>query len=333
MKRARLALVLLIAVTLPLPGLVSRASAQAKFPAKPINIVVPYSPGGSSDLVARSLGRVASKYLGQPLVVMNKPGAAGTLGLNAVGDARPDGYTVGITNSGMILQPLVGQTKYNYATDLEAIAQAGYIPFVFAVRAEAPWKDLDEFTRYAKQHPGEIKYGHTGIGNTAHTAPEQYAKLAGVKIEPIPFDGGAPLIAALLGGHIQAIMNNPVDLQQHVKAGKIRVLAVADERRIDDPQYKEVPTFKEKGFPVYAMLWQGVGAPKGMPQDVKRALADGFKNMTNDPESRKAIVDMGLIFEYLGPEAFQKKWIEQQEALKIVLVETGILELIKSQKK
>ena len=329
----RVARVIALAVVLSFVGFYGEANTQPKFPVKPISLIVPYSPGGSSDMVARALSKVSQKYIGQTFMILNKPGAAGTLGLNALADSRPDGYAMGITNSGMILQPLVGQTRYNYATDLQPIAQAGYIPFVFAVKTDAPWKDLDEFTKYAKDHPGAIKYGHTGIGNTAHTAPEHYAKLANIKIDPIPFDGGAPLIAALLGGHIQAIMNNPVDLKQHLIAGKIRVLAVADEKRIEDPLLKDVPTFKEKGYPVNAMLWQGVGAPKGLPEDVKRILSDGFKAMVNDPETQKAIVDMGLVFEYLGPEEFGRKWVTQQEALKKILIETGIMDIIKSQRK
>jgi tripartite-type tricarboxylate transporter receptor subunit TctC len=299
---------------------------------KPINMIVPFNPGGSSDLVGRTVAKVSTKYLGQPMVILNKPGAAATLGLNMLVESRPDGYTIGITNSGMILQPLVG-SRYNYATELQALAQAGFIPFVFAVRADAPWKDLAEFTAYAKQHPGAIKYGHTGIGNTAHSAPEHYAKLAGLKMDPIPFTGGSPLIAALLGGHIHAIMNNPVDLQQHIKAGKIRVLAVADEKRIAHPQYTNVPTFKEFGYPVNAILWQGLGGPKNLPPDVLKPLADGLKAMMNDPETKKAIEDLGLIFEYLGPEEFGKKWVDEQARLKEVLTETGILEQMKSQKK
>jgi len=312
-------------------GLAPQADAQ-KFPSKPITMIVPFPPGGSSDLVGRTVAKGAQKHMGQSMIIQNKPGAAATLGLNALAESRPDGYTIGITNSGIVFQPLMG-SKYNYATDLQALAQAGYIPFVFAVKADAPWKDLDEFTRYAKANPRAIKYGHTGIGNTAHSAPEHYAMLSGVKMEPIPFDGGAPLIAALLGGHIHAIMNNPVDLQQHIKAGTIRVLAVADDKRIDHPMYKDVPTFQEKGYPVSAILWQGLGAPKGIPQDVLSPLADGLKSIMNDPETKKAITDLGLVFEYLGPDEFGKKWVSEQERLKRVLTETGILEQMKSQKK
>ncbi len=313
-------------------GITAATAAEAKYPIKPITVIVPYAPGGSSDLVARALAKVSAKHIGQPMIVVNKPGAAAQIGLNELGDSKPDGYTIGIANSGMLLQPLVGKTKYNYATDLEAIAMIGQIPFVLAVRTDAPYTTLEEFISFAKANPGKIKYGHTGVGNMAHTAPEQLSLLAGLKIEPVPYDGGAPLIASLLGGHIQAVMNNPVDLQAHFKAGKIRVLAVAGETRIDDPMYKDVPTFKEKGFNVITILWQGLAAPKGIPEDVLMQLREGVEKIAKDPETVQAVKAMGLVPKYMNGKDLAAYWVSEQKSINKTLEDTGIMKVLKEQK-
>lgn len=303
------------------------------FPAKPITMIVPYGPGGSSDVVARLLSNAALKYFNRPIIIENKPGAASVLGLNALGDAAPDGYTVGISNNGMVLQTLVGTPKYNYVEDLSAIAQVGYVPFVLLVKYDAPWKTLEEFTKYAKENPNKIKYGHTGVGNTTQITAALYAKLAGIQIEQIPFDGGGPLLTALLGGHIQAMVSNPLEIKEQLKAKRVRVLAIADTKRMKDPLYKGVPTFKEKGYNDVVILWQGLAAPKGIPADVSKVLAEGFKKIINDPDVKKSLNDLGLVTEYLGPQEFQKKWVTERAYFKGVLEDTGIFEMIKNQKK
>jgi tripartite-type tricarboxylate transporter receptor subunit TctC len=305
----------------------------AEYPARPIKVIVPFSPGGSTDIVARALEKVAKEYFGQPFVIENKPGAGGILGWNEIVQARPDGYTIGIPNSGMIPQTLYGNARFDYATEMEAIAQVGEIPFVWVVKSDAPWANIEEFMAYAKANPHKIKYGITGVGNTAHLGPEALKLESKIEIDHVSFDGGGPLIAALLGGHIQAASNNPVDLKEHIKAGRVRVLAVFGDSRIDDPLLKDVPTFKEKGYNAVSTLWQGVGAPKGLPADVKKKLGDAFGAMLNTPEMRETIRNLGLVPVYLGPDDFAKKWLEDRERLRKVVTETGLLEVIKSQKK
>lgn len=320
---------LLVASTITLS---SAVLAQAKYPSKPITVIVPYAPGGSSDMVARVFAKSANKHLGQPLVIINKPGAAAQIGLNELAGAKPDGYTVGVANSGMLLQPLIGKTKHNYALDLDGIVMAGQIPFVLAVRADAPYTTLEDFIKFAKENPGKIKYGHTGVGNSAHTAPEQLSLLAGIKMDPVPYDGGAPLIASLLGGHIQAVINNPVDLQAHIKAGKIKVLAVAGSERIDDPLYKDIPTFKEKGYDINVILFQGFAAPKGIPAETLQVLREGFEKIAKDPETLKAIADLGLVPKIMDGKQFGEFWASEQKVLNKTLEDTGILKIIKEQK-
>ncbi|PRR73589.1 Bug family tripartite tricarboxylate transporter substrate binding protein [Neomoorella humiferrea] len=310
---------------------VNKGAVSEKYPTKPITLIVPFSAGGSSDMIARAMEKVSAKYLGQSLVVVNKPGGSATIGWNELASSKPDGYTIGITNISIVLQPLYGGTKYNYPQDLEPIAQAASIPVVLAVRADSPWKNVKEFIEYAKSHPGEIKYGHAGIGTSTHVAAEMFAKEAGIKIQQVPFQGGSEALTAFLGGHVQALFANPPEIKSYFNDGKIRILGVADEKRY--PDFKDVPTFKEQGLNVVLSIWLGVGGPKGLPEDVKTKLAEGFKNIINDPEFKKVVTDQGMIVDYLSPQEFGAKWKSESERFAKLIKETGIGEQIASQKK
>jgi tripartite-type tricarboxylate transporter receptor subunit TctC len=308
------------------------ASAQ-DFPSRPIKFIVPFSPGGSSDLVARLLAKDAEKYLGQPLVIENKPGAAAMIGLNELVQSRPDGYTIGITNSGMVTQPLYGIAKYNYVTDLQPLAQVGEVPFVLCVKADSEFKTLEDFIAYAKANPKAISYGITGIGNTSHIGPEHLKFLAKFPMEAVNFSGGGELMTSLLGGHIQAGGINPVDIREQVKAGKIRVLALFGEKRMTDPLFANVPTAKERGYNVVVTLWQGIGAPKNMPEAVRAKLAGAFEKILATKETQDALRGLGLEPVYMGPADFSRKWVDEQAHYKQVVTETGIMQLVRSQTK
>jgi tripartite-type tricarboxylate transporter receptor subunit TctC len=307
------------------------AAAQADYPNRPIRFIVPFSPGGSSDIVARLLAKDAEKVLGQPFVIENKPGAGAMIGLNELVQSRPDGYTIGISNSGMVLQPLFGGAKYNYPTELQALAQVGEVPFVLVVNGEAPYKTIDEFIAYCKANPKAVSYGITGFGNTAHLGPEHLKLLAKFPMEPVNFDGGGKLITAVLGGHIQAGGINPVDIREHVRSGKIRPLVVFGEKRLADPMYANVPTAREKGWDVVVTLWQGIGGPKGMPEPVLTKLATGLQRIITSPEMLEAIRNVGLDPVYIGPREFAKKWVDENARFKQVVTDTGILQVVRSQ--
>ena len=303
------------------------------FPTRPIKFIVPFSPGGSSDLVARLLARDAEKYLGQPLIIENRPGAAAMIGLNELVQAKPDGYTIGITNSGMVTQPLYGIARYNYVTDLQALAQVGEVPFVLCVKADSEFKTIEDFIAYAKANPKAISYGITGIGNTSHIGPEHLKFLAKFPMEAVNFSGGGELITSLLGGHIQAGGINPVDIREQVKAGKIRVLALFGEKRMTDPLFANVPTAKERGFNVVVTLWQGIGAPKNMPEAIRAKLAGAFEKIMASKETQDALRGMGLDPIYMGPTDFARKWVDEQAHYKQVVTDTGILQMVRGQTK
>ena len=308
-------------------------ATKVKYPDKPITVIVPFSVGGGLDLTARSLEKLAPKYLGQPLVIINKPGGSGVIGWNELSGANPDGYTIGITDSNILLQPLYGATKYNYVTALDPIAQVSSLPMIMAVQTHQPWQTSDELIQYAKMHPKQLKFGHGGMGSFQHLIGEMFGQAAGINIEQVPFNGAGEVTAALLGRHVDLIFVNPMVVKEHVKNGTIRVLAVTSEQRMIDPVFAQVPTFKEQGLDIALNNWFGVAAPKEMPAEVKNKLTEGFKAIVNDPEFIQNIKNAGLQADYLGTKGSEEKWLSDNQKLIKILKDTGILERIKAQKK
>jgi tripartite-type tricarboxylate transporter receptor subunit TctC len=324
-RRGALAGAVAAAATIP------RLAAAQAWPARPMRMIVPFAPGGSTDIIGRFLAREAGRILGQPIAVENKPGAGAMIGLNELVNARPDGYTIGMTNSGMVFQPLYGIARHNYATELQAIAQVGEIPFIFAVKQDAPWRTLGELVAWARANPGALMYGITGFGNTSHIGPEKLRLDAGLQMEAVNFPGGGPLITALLGGHIHAVSNNPVDLRDHIREGRVRVLCTFAEQRLEDPAMRDIPTARELGYDIVVTLWQGVGAPRGLPAPVLERLDATFRQLLTNPDAQAAVREYGLQPRYLDAAAFQRKWVEDQERQRKVVTDTGIIDIVRGQ--
>ncbi|SDF07460.1 tripartite tricarboxylate transporter substrate binding protein [Sporomusa acidovorans] len=305
-----------------------------KYPAKPITIIVPFAAGGGMDIIARSLEKSSIKHLGQPVIVVNMPGGSGTIGMNELAGSKLDGYTIGAVSSGLILQPLYGQTRYHYPTALDPLVKVVDTPVIVATLADKPWGNLSELVSYAKEHPGEIKFSHSGLGTMEHIVGETFAKETSLDIKQVPFKGSSESLAALLGGHVQLIFAaSPAVLKEHIKNGTIKVLGVADEKRLTIPGFENIPTFKEQGINVAFSFWNGIAAPKGLPPAEKEKLAAGLKAMIDDPEFKKNMEEMGISVGYMGPEEFGAEWIKDNEELTKIVKETGIAELIAAQKK
>ncbi|MEN6568374.1 MAG: tripartite tricarboxylate transporter substrate binding protein, partial [Veillonellales bacterium] len=186
---------------------------------------------------------------------------------------------------------------------------------------------------YAKQHPRELKYGHGGVGTINHLVSVFFEQSAGINIQQVPFRGEGESITELLGGHVQLIFVNPMSVKEHVKSGTLRVLAVADEQRLIDPVFSDVPTLKEMGIDVAINNWQAIAAQKNLPADVKAKLAAGLKAIVNDPKFMSDMEITGMRVEYLGPHELEEKWLSDNQKLSKIVHETGILDLIKAQKK
>jgi tripartite-type tricarboxylate transporter receptor subunit TctC len=309
------------------------AAVEKSYPNKPITVIVPFSIGGGTDLIARELEKHALKYFGQPLVIINRPGGGGTIGWNELADSTPDGYVIGITGIEILLHPLYSQTKYHYPSALEPIGQISSTPIVLAVLDDQPWKTLSELLTYAKDHPGVLKFAHGGLGSNPHIVGEMLGKAANVNIKQVPFRGAADGTAALLGNHVHFIITNPAVLKEHIKSSNIRVLAVSSSQRLSDPLLRSIPTFREQGFDIVSTPWFGIGAPKNLPPDIKDKLETGFKKIINDPEFKKDLETIGFPVDYLDSQEFSQKWQSENQKLSKEVQETSIVELIQSQKK
>ena len=259
------------------------ANGMAKFPAKDIVLICPWSAGGGTDTISRALVKNAKKYFGVNVNVVNKTGGMGAIGMGAAAKARPDGYTVGMITFQLSTYRLMGLADLSYR-NYSLIQLVNRSPASVSVDADSQWKTLKQVMDYAKKNPGIVTAGHSGAGGGWHLALASIATMNKVKFNYVPFDGAAPTRTALIGGHIDVATTGIDEVLQLYKAGQVRILAVnAFERH---PLFPKVPTIKEAGFPNPNPIfdWRGLGAPKGVPKDVIKVLTKGFKGCFDDPD-------------------------------------------------
>ena len=245
------------------------------FPVKPIRLVVPFAPGGSSSIVARSVAAEMEKTLGQSIVIDNKGGGGGNLAMNEVAHAEPDGYTLIISHVGsMAMTPyLTPNLGYDVNRDFAAVSLLALVPNIFVVHADVPAKNLREFIALAKAKPGQLYYGSAGNGSAGHLAMEYLKLLSGMDIQHVPYKGTGPNLIDLVAGRTQITSAGTPPLMPHVKSGKLRVVAVGTARRL--PSMPDVATVAEQGFPGFeASQWYGLSAPAKTPPAIVKRLAD-----------------------------------------------------------
>jgi tripartite-type tricarboxylate transporter receptor subunit TctC len=304
MKRMLCVLVVLVAV------IVSAPAQAANFPEKEIQIIIPWAPGGATDLVFRALAASTTKYLGQAVVIVNKAGGGGAAGYTEAMKAAPDGYTLATAATPLTILPHQTRTAFTYL-NFDPVINTVSDPSMFLVRAEAPWKSLKEFIDQAKKNPGMISVGNSGAGGGVHLVALAFAKAAGVQFNHIPFSGGGPSVIALLGGHINAVSVSPPEGVSQIQAGKLRIIALFADSRLE--LFPGVSTVKEQGVNFTMGMWRGLVAPKGTPPDVIQKLHDAFKKGMDDPVFKKNAKDMSVNLEYLGPKEFGKLMAEDHE--------------------
>jgi tripartite-type tricarboxylate transporter receptor subunit TctC len=292
-----------IAALLAFLPMLSGPTLAQQFPAKEVQIVIPYAAGGATDLVFRALAASSQKYLGKAVVVVNKPGGAGAVGFTDVAQAKPDGYTLVTAITPLTILPHQVKTAFTYQ-NFEPIINVVQDPAMFQVRADAPWKTLQEFLEYARKNPGMITVGNSGAGGGVHLIALAFEKAAGVKFNHIPFAGGGPSVTALLGGHVNAVSVSPPEGIAHVKAGKLRIIALFSESRM--PDFPNVATVREQGVDFAMGQWRGLAAPKGTPPEVVKVLHDAFKKGMEDPAFVKNAADMSVALAYVGSAEFGK---------------------------
>ncbi len=296
------------------------------WPSRPIHYIVPFPPGGSSDLISRAIAPRLAERLGQPVVVENKPGAGGMFGVDQVAKAEPDGYTIGLAAAGALSSniSLYPKMPYQPEKDLAHVTPLAMIPFFLVAYPSQP-ATLKALIGEAKAKPGSLSYGHGGQGSTMHLAGELFQMLAGVQIEAIPFKGSGPVAVAVLANQVPlGVVDVPASLS-YVRAGRIRALAVTSKRRIDAAP--DVPTFEEAGVPGYeAIGWFGVVAPAATPQEIVARLNAEIAAALKVPEIRKIAVDSGTEPFTASPAEFSRmiheetlKWAEVIKAGNIKL--------------
>ncbi len=285
-----------------------------EFPTKPVNLIIPVGAGGSHDLTARAVTSVAVDYLGQPVIIQLKPGGGGAIGSEFVAKAPPDGYTLLFGGPGWstTLPAIEGRSKG--PDDLVAVCRINYSPTIIVARSDLPYKNFREMVEWAKANPDKLIFANTGPWGQADLSWKLIMRQAGIKTRNVPYDGGGPSILAVLGGHADLTGGLSAALLPHIKSGKLRALAVLDNKR--EEELPEVPTAKEEGMNVVNLMWRGVLAPKGIPRPVIDKLALAFKKMTEDKSVMGMIKRFGDDIYYLGPDEFTKVWREEFETHK-----------------
>src|SRR5215468_6297836 len=313
----------LVAVALAIP-----ASAQEAFPAKPISLVVPFPPGGVADIVARPAADAMSRYLKQPVVIENKAGAGGGIGMGYVAKARPDGYTLLLALSSISIIPeadkVTGRTPLYSLDQFVPIARFTADPTVLAVRAESPWKTLQDFIADAKRRPGAITYGSSGNYGTMHMPMEMLANSAGIKLLHVPYTGGGPAVVALLGGNVDALSTGPSTVIQHVKAGKVRVLASWGDKRL--AALPDIPTLTESGVDAVFFQWSALFAPAGTPEPVVVKLREAARAAATDSAFITALAALETPVQYLDAPELQRFWEADAKKLAEAVRRVGKLE-------
>jgi tripartite-type tricarboxylate transporter receptor subunit TctC len=271
------------------------AAAQSAFPTHPLTMIVPFPPGGLADIVGRPVADAMTRDLGQPVVVDNKGGAGGGIGMALAAKAPADGYTILMALSSYSVLPdadvLLGRAQmYSYAS-LKPIARFTADPTVLAVRADAPWKTVKDFVEDARRRPGAINFGSSGNYGTMHVPMEMLKQVADVRMTHIPYTGAGPAVVALLSGQVDAVASGPATVLQHVKAGKLRVLAHWGTTRLD--ALPDVPSLKESGYDAEYAQWSGLFVPAGTPDAVVQRLRAAARAAANDARVKEVILKAG----------------------------------------
>jgi tripartite-type tricarboxylate transporter receptor subunit TctC len=294
--------VVIFSMGLGLPGPVPAET----FPSKTIQLIIPWAPGGGADAMGRLFAEKSDEFLGQKMVVENKPGGGAVIGTNIIAKAKADGYTLGLTGGTLTIHKAIGtDMPYDPMKDLTFISRIVTTPNVILVRADSPWNTLEKLIEYGKKNPGKLNYGTSGIGSSLHLGGELLQFAAGMKMNHVPYKGAAPAVMALLGGHIDLMFSNTVDSLAQIKAGKLIPLAITTPER--SPFLPEIPSVVEKGYPnAHITNFFGIFGPAGLPRPVVDKIAGYFKKVVSLPDIQEKLKKLAVTAAYQSPEEFDK---------------------------
>ena len=287
----------IVATTLPL-----LAAAEA-FPSHALRIVVPFAPGGAVDTVARIVGAQLATQVAQPVIVENKPGGQANIGAEVVARSAPDGYTLLLGANGLATNPTLMKMSFDPLTAFAPVARVGYAPLVLVVPEASPPKNVTELVAYIKAHPGQTNYGSAAVGGSGHLASELFKMKTATDSQHVPYKGGAPALTDLIAGRLTYMLINPLEAAPHVKAGKLRALAVSAPKRIDG--FPDVPTFDEAGVKGFnATVWWGFLVPAATPKDVVARLQQEILKALADREVKGKLELLGAVVDPQDGAAF-----------------------------
>ena len=282
--------------------LAATASAQG-YPAKPVKVVVPYPPGGPTDIVARVVSQKLSEQTGQQFLVENRPGAGGNIGAEAVAKAPADGYTLLVATTAHAINPsLFKSLSYQLLKDFVPVSQLTSGPLVIVVNPALPAKNVAELIALAKAKPGTLNFASSGNGQSTHLSAELFSSMAGIKMNHVPYKGSAPALTDVMGGQAALMFDTMLSAMPHVKSGKLRALAVTSAKR--SPAAPDLPTVAESGLPGYeAIAWNNLLAPAGTPRDVIAKLSAELKKVLDQPDVKERFAAQGFAAAWTTPEA------------------------------
>jgi len=322
------ALCCVVFASLAAVGLATGVAAQEPYPSRPVAVVVPFPPGGVADIVARPMAEAMSRVLGAPVIVENKAGAGGGIGMSYAAKAKPDGYTLLLALSSISILPeadkVTGRSPMYQLGEFVPIARLTADPTVLAVRSDSSWKTLADFVADAKKRPGAITYGSSGNYGTMHMPMEMFAASAGIKLLHVPYTGGGPAVVALLGGNVDALSTGPSTVIQHVKAGKVRLLASWGDKRL--ASLPDVPTLLESGYDAVFFQWSGLFAPAGTPEPILTKLREAARTAAADPKFVGAMATVDTPVQYLDAPELQRFWDVDAKKLGEAVRRVGKLE-------
>ena len=300
----------------------TKNEAKSGYPEKPITLVVPYSAGGGTDATSRALAIAAEDNLGVSIGVVNKTGGGGAVGMSEGINSKPDGYTVTMFTVELTTLPHLGLAPFTYE-DVKPVAQINFDPAAITVPIDAPYNTVQEFIDYAKANPGKVRVGNSGTGAIWHLAAAGFEKATGVEFNHVPFDGAAPAVTALLGGHIEAVTVSPAEVLAQVEAGKLKTLAVMSEER--SASLPDVPTLKELGITVPNLgPWRGIGVPKDTPDEVVKVLEKAFMEAAQEEEFVEFMKNNGLGLVINDSQAFGKVMEESSKSFGELIPSLGL---------
>lgn len=298
-------------------------ASLAKYPERPIRMVVGYPPGGAADIAARIVADALSKRLGQSVIVDNRAGATGIIGASAVASAKPDGYTILFDASAFVTNQVMRDLPFNPKESFTPVSLVAVLPMVLVAAPNTPFKSLKELVEYATHNPGEATYASSGIGSSPHIASEMLNNIAKIDIRHVPYQGGTPALTATMAGQVSIYFGIAASASNHIKSGAVRALAVGSATRFD--ALPDVPTLTEAGYDGFVVQeWTAMFAPKGTPSEIVSLLSETVAVAASDPEVRARLEGAGLQPIGSSPEKFQTFLSDQIEKTRAVVVSRNI---------